>query len=170
MQARPTRSAARRTSNFLLGQAASEVNRVPGMDSTDFDLLVIGGGPGGSTAAAFARKEGLSVCLVEREAFPRFHIGESLLPMGNEVLKASGAWPKVEAGEFVRKLGAEFMLADGSSPRRSCLRTAGYPDLSRRSRSRGRGLILSSLSTREASAWKSGPDRPCGAWTRPAIL
>jgi flavin-dependent dehydrogenase len=87
------------------------------MESTDFDLLVIGGGPGGSTAAAFARLKGMSVCLAERDEFPRFHIGESLLPIGNAVLKATGAWPKVEAAGFVRKLGAEFMLADGSEPK-----------------------------------------------------
>jgi len=84
------------------------------MASTDCDLLVIGGGPGGSCAAAFARLRGMSVCLVEKDEFPRFHIGESLLPIGNSVLRASGAWPKVEAAGFVVKLGAEFMLADGS--------------------------------------------------------
>jgi flavin-dependent dehydrogenase len=87
------------------------------MESTDCDLLVIGGGPGGSCAAAFARLKGMSVCVAERDEFPRFHIGESLLPIGNAVLKASGAWPKVEAQGFVRKLGAEFMLADGSEPK-----------------------------------------------------
>ncbi len=84
------------------------------MVSTDCDVLVIGGGPGGSCAAAFARLRGMSVCLAEKEEFPRFHIGESLLPIGNAVLQATGAWPKVEAAGFVRKLGAEFMLADGS--------------------------------------------------------
>jgi flavin-dependent dehydrogenase len=84
------------------------------MVSTDCDLLVIGGGPGGSSAAAFGRLKGMSVCVAEKEAFPRFHIGESLLPIGNSVLRASGAWPKVEAAGFVRKFGAEFMLADGS--------------------------------------------------------
>ncbi len=87
------------------------------MESTDCDLLVIGGGPGGSSAAAFARLKGMSVCVAERDEFPRFHIGESLLPIGNAVLQASGAWPKVEAQGFVRKLGAEFMLADGSEPK-----------------------------------------------------
>jgi flavin-dependent dehydrogenase len=87
------------------------------MESTDCDLLVIGGGPGGSTAAAFARLRGMSVCVAERDEFPRFHIGESLLPIGNAVLGASGAWPKVEAEGFVRKFGAEFMLADGSDPK-----------------------------------------------------
>ncbi len=100
------------------------------MVSTDCDVLVIGGGPGGSCAAAFARLKGMSVCLAEREEFPRFHIGESLLPIGNSVLQASGAWPKVEAAGFVVKLGAEFMLADGS-PGKEIVFAEGYvPGLS----------------------------------------
>jgi flavin-dependent dehydrogenase len=99
------------------------------MDSTDCDLLVIGGGPGGSSAAAFGRLRGWSVCLVERQLFPRFHIGESLLPMGNAVLQATGAWPKVVSAGFVRKLGAEFMLSDGSEPKEILFSESRIPGL-----------------------------------------
>ena len=99
------------------------------MVSTDCDVLVIGGGPGGSCAAAFARLKGLSVCLVEREEFPRFHIGESLLPMGNEVLRESGAWPKVEAAGFVRKYGAEFVLGDDSGAKEIVFAEGQVPGL-----------------------------------------
>jgi flavin-dependent dehydrogenase len=99
------------------------------MEPTDCDLLVIGGGPGGSTAAALARLEGMSVCLAERDEFPRFHIGESLLPIGNAVLQASGAWPKVQAAGFVKKFGAEFMLADGSDEKEVVFASGYVPGL-----------------------------------------
>jgi len=79
----------------------------------DFDLVIVGGGPGGSTAAAFARQRNLKVLVVEKERFPRFHIGESLLPMGNKLLRESGAWPRLEAAGFVRKYGASFHLSNG---------------------------------------------------------
>jgi flavin-dependent dehydrogenase len=79
-----------------------------------YDTIIIGGGPGGSTAGAFLGKAGQRVLLLEREVFPRFHIGESLLPFGNDVLKESGAWPKIEAAGFQPKYGAEFFLSNGS--------------------------------------------------------
>ncbi|HTS17662.1 MAG TPA: NAD(P)/FAD-dependent oxidoreductase [Verrucomicrobiae bacterium] len=81
---------------------------------TVYDAVIIGGGPGGSTAGAFLAKQGKRVLLVEREVFPRFHIGESLLPFGNDVLKESGAWPKIAAAGFQPKFGAEFFVSNGA--------------------------------------------------------
>ncbi len=85
------------------------------MISFDHDVLIIGGGPTGSTAAAYARREGFSVCVIEREMFPRFRIGESLLPHGNEIMKETGVWPKVQQAGFVKKTGALFLLANGQA-------------------------------------------------------
>lgn len=79
-----------------------------------YDTIIIGGGPGGSTAGAFLARAGQRVLLLEREVFPRFHIGESLLPFGNDVLKETGAWPKIEAAGFQPKFGAEFFVGNGS--------------------------------------------------------
>jgi flavin-dependent dehydrogenase len=83
------------------------------MNDFDHDVLIIGGGPSGSTAAAYARKEGFNVCVVEREKFPRFRIGESLLPHGNDIMRETGVWPKVEQAGFIKKYGASFHLANG---------------------------------------------------------
>lgn len=79
------------------------------------DVLVIGAGPAGSTAAALLAEQGLDVWLAEREAFPRFHIGESLLPGGNAILRRLGVWERMDEAGFIRKYGAEFVNADGSS-------------------------------------------------------
>jgi flavin-dependent dehydrogenase len=88
-------------------------------DSTVYDAIVLGGGPGGSTAATFLRQKGLSVLVLEREKFPRFHIGESLLPYIVPLLKEMGAYEKVRDGGFLEKHGARFVLADGRSPIRA---------------------------------------------------
>lgn len=79
-----------------------------------FDAAVIGGGPGGSAAAALLAKAGRSVCLLEQSPFPRFHIGESLLPAGNKVLRELDLWDDLEAHGYLRKWGAEFTYGDGS--------------------------------------------------------
>ncbi len=70
------------------------------------DVLVAGGGPAGSTAAALLAASGLAVVLVERDTFPRYHIGESLLPSVLKILEILGVRGEVERYGFVLKAGA----------------------------------------------------------------
>src|SRR4051812_9068291 len=69
-------------------------------------VLVIGGGPGGSTTAALLARAGLEVQLLEREVFPRYHIGESLASSCRVFLRQSGAIPKIDARGYPVKRGA----------------------------------------------------------------
>jgi flavin-dependent dehydrogenase len=78
---------------------------------------VIGGGPAGSTAAAWLARAGHRVILFERDRFPRFHVGESLLASVNDVLSVIGADDLVRGAGFPQKWGATFMTADGSMER-----------------------------------------------------
>jgi len=71
------------------------------------DVLVAGGGPAGSTVATLLARRGLNVRLVERDRHPRFHIGESLLPMNRPIFERLGVLDKVEA-LGLRKAGADF--------------------------------------------------------------
>lgn len=70
--------------------------------------LVIGGGPAGATGAAFLAREGVEVTLVDKEVFPRYHIGESLLPSCLEILTLMGARDTFDRHGFQRKPGAYF--------------------------------------------------------------
>jgi flavin-dependent dehydrogenase len=79
------------------------------------DVLVIGGGPAGSTAATLLAQQGFSVTLLERERFPRFQIGESLLPYNNDLFNRLGVTDEIAAGECVHKYGGLFVTADGSA-------------------------------------------------------
>jgi flavin-dependent dehydrogenase len=69
-------------------------------------ILVIGGGPAGSTAATLLARQGFEVTLFEKSRFPRYHIGESLLPSILQILDVLGAREKMEQMGFTRKQGA----------------------------------------------------------------
>ncbi|MDD4933067.1 MAG: tryptophan 7-halogenase [Methylacidiphilaceae bacterium] len=81
-------------------------------------VIIVGGGPAGSAAASLLARSGKKVLLLEKEIFPRFHIGESLLPFSHRVLARIGAWDKVKNAGFMIKPGAEFVLSNGRSLRR----------------------------------------------------
>jgi flavin-dependent dehydrogenase len=83
----------------------------------DFDFAVAGGGPAGSSAAISLGQRGHSVVLFERETFPRFHIGESLLSTANDAFAALGVTEKIEAASFPAKWGARLLTHDGQSGR-----------------------------------------------------
>jgi flavin-dependent dehydrogenase len=76
---------------------------------TKHDVIIIGGGPGGSTLAAYLAKAGVNVGIFEREIFPRFHIGESLLPASMPIFKETGFYEKLKAGKYIEKFGARFI-------------------------------------------------------------
>src|ERR1051326_700054 len=77
------------------------------------DVIVIGGGPAGSTVSTLIAQQGYRVELFERERFPRFHIGESLIPETYWVLKRLGMLPEMQPGPFVKKYSVQFINSRG---------------------------------------------------------
>lgn len=79
------------------------------MNTENVDILIIGAGPAGSVAAGLLRKQGLQVLVIEKEQFPRFSIGESLLPQSMEYIEAAGFLKDVVEAGFQYKNGAAFV-------------------------------------------------------------
>ena len=93
------------------------------------DVAIIGGGPSGSTCAALLAQAGRRVVLFEKERFPRFHIGESLLPYNLDLFRRLGVLEELDA-TFVQKWGVKLYSSDGSVFHRIRFEDAldpGYP-------------------------------------------
>ena len=83
------------------------------IDAVRPDVVVIGGGPSGATVATLIAKAGFRVQLLEREHFPRYHIGESLIPETFWVLDRLGMLPKLQGSRFVEKHSVQFVTEQG---------------------------------------------------------
>src|SRR5215210_4862120 len=83
------------------------------MPGNDPDVAVIGGGPAGSTVSTLMAQQGVRVELFEREHFPRFHIGESLIPHTYWTLKRLKMLEKMKPSHFIKKYSVQFITEHG---------------------------------------------------------
>lgn len=84
-------------------------------ETANYDVLIIGGGPAGASAAAVLAEKGHRVLVLEREKFPRYHIGESLLPFTFYPLERLGLIEKMQASAFVKKYSVQFVSQSGKA-------------------------------------------------------
>ncbi|MBX2850216.1 MAG: tryptophan 7-halogenase [Phycisphaeraceae bacterium] len=81
--------------------------------NNQYDVIVVGAGPAGATAATLLAQHGRRVVLLEREGFPRYHVGESLLPFCYDTLNRLGLVEKLNDTAFVKKYSVQFATMDG---------------------------------------------------------
>ena len=78
-----------------------------------YDVLIIGGGPAGSTAAAILAEKGHKVLILEKEKFPRYHIGESLMPFCYFTLERLGVLNELRKSAYPKKYSVQFIRETG---------------------------------------------------------
>lgn len=81
----------------------------------DWDVIVIGGGPAGSSAATILAGQGHRVLVLEREKFPRYHVGESMIPFCFAPIQRLGVLPKMKASHFQKKFSVQFIQPNGKA-------------------------------------------------------
>src|SRR4051812_3286973 len=82
------------------------------MAMSSYDVIIIGAGPAGSTAALLLARQGFKVIALEKASFPRFHIGESILPRNFPLIQELGLEAELEKLPHLKKYGAEFAMGD----------------------------------------------------------
>ena len=85
------------------------------MKNDCYDVIEIGAGPAGSSAATVLAENGRRVLVLEREKFPRYHIGESLIPFTYHPLERLGMIERLKESAFVKKYSVQFISPDGNA-------------------------------------------------------